>query len=179
MRIAGIVFQQTAVVRADLVSGVMAIDRAAGSGEWVAYELLDEVFAERWFRGAPGSFEVRHALSWRGNDQWEVCEPVRGPSVWRECLDYGATGIHHVGAFVQDDLDAASAKLEAQGWKLVQQASGFGRDGDGEFRYFEHQAFPVLAELITPPARRRPELPLALRPTARQAGASTDMSGEL
>jgi hypothetical protein len=175
MRIAGIEFRQTAFVTLELSQGVSALDGAAGVGDWAAYELPGEAFAERWYRGTVGTFEVRHALSWRGDDQWEVCEAGREPSVWREFAQAQATRVHHVGAYV-DDLDAAAASLVAQGWTLVQQASGFGLDGDGEFRYFEHASFPLLAELIDPPARRRPTVPVAADPPS--LAAPTQASGD-
>ncbi len=155
MNIAGIRFVQSAFVVADLESAARALDRAVGRGEWTVYHLDDAAFAERVHRGETSAYTLRHAISWRDDEQYELCQPLGGPSVWQEQLDAGRTGLHHVGAYVTD-LDGATERLERHGWLLVQVGRGFGATGDGEFRYFEHEAVPFLAELISPPSRRRP-----------------------
>lgn len=153
--VAGIRFPQAAFVVADLDRAVHDFDRAVGPGEWTVFELDDTAFSRRVYRGAEGGFTVRHAMSWRGDVQYELCQPLAGSSVWQEQLDSGRVGLHHVGAYV-DDLDTASGTLRHLGWSMVQAGQGFGADGDGEFRYFEHEHAPFLTELVSAPRRRRP-----------------------
>jgi catechol 2,3-dioxygenase-like lactoylglutathione lyase family enzyme len=50
--------------------------------------------------------------------QVELIEPVRGRSVYREFLDTGHRGLHHV-AFVVPDFPATTARLAGQGLECV------------------------------------------------------------
>ena len=60
---------------------------------------------------------------------YELIEPLDGPNSYQEFLDSRGEGLHHLGYFV-DDLDAAIAEMEAQGFAVLQSGRAFGVDGD-------------------------------------------------
>ena len=54
-----------------------------------------------------------------GPVQFELLQPVEGrPSLWADFLDAHGEGLHHVCSRVED-VDAAAAKLEAEGGKIM------------------------------------------------------------
>ncbi|MBX3707823.1 MAG: VOC family protein [Pseudomonadales bacterium] len=65
------------------------------------------------YRGQPCAAEISIALANSGDLQIElVLQKNAAPSVYREWLDEGRLGLHHVGFFV-DDIEACVAALPA------------------------------------------------------------------
>jgi methylmalonyl-CoA/ethylmalonyl-CoA epimerase len=105
------------------------------------------------YHGEPASFEFRHALAWQGDVQFEVVQPVSGPSIFADHLERHGPGLHHVGKFVTDHPAAVQALL-ADGFTPLQSARGYGAEGDGAFAYFELPGLDFIVELIEPPRVR-------------------------
>jgi catechol 2,3-dioxygenase-like lactoylglutathione lyase family enzyme len=98
-------------------------------------------------------FTMREFPQQNGAYRGELCEPVLsiafansgplqleliqqhddGPSIYREFLDAGREGFHHL-AWWTDDFPATMAKVEAAGWPVVQSGDG---NGVAHFAYFE------------------------------------------
>jgi catechol 2,3-dioxygenase-like lactoylglutathione lyase family enzyme len=105
------------------------------------------------YRGAPGAFSMRIALS-DTTPQIELIEARDGPSLYHEWLAEHGEGLHHVAVYV-DSLDDAVAVMARAGHGVLQEGRGFGVDGDGGFAYFDTiDALDIVLEAIERPARR-------------------------
>ena len=105
------------------------------------------------YRGKNASFGLRHALAWQGEMQFELVQPLGGPSIFADHLEAHGEGLHHVGKYVPDH-DAAVAEALADGFEPLQSARGFGAEGDGAFAYFTRPDLPLIIELISAPRVR-------------------------
>jgi hypothetical protein len=85
--------------------------------------------------------------------QFELVQPLAGPSIFAAHLEAHGEGLHHVGKFVADH-PAAVAEALAAGFVELQSARGYGAEGDGAFAYFRHPAVPLIVELISAPRVR-------------------------
>lgn len=136
-------FFQVAYVLDDLARGMEWFRGTMGVPH---FERFDDVTfdASCQFRGAPADSSAHLALGFAGDVQIELIEPARGRSIYREFLDAGRTGLHHV-AFLVPDFSEATARLAADGIKCVTEgvlAGGMRVD----FAYFD--AGPHAASLI-------------------------------
>ena len=146
-------FRQFALVVEDLDESVRRWHRHLGIGPWTAWRLGPGILQDMTYHGEPASFEFRHALAWQGDVQFEVVQPVSGPSIFADHLERHGPGLHHVGKFVTDHPAAVQALL-ADGFTPLQSARGYGAEGDGAFAYFELPGLDFIVELIEPPRVR-------------------------
>jgi methylmalonyl-CoA/ethylmalonyl-CoA epimerase len=122
--------------------------------KWQLWTYDDQSVPRLEYRGAPGHFQMRIALSMT-QPQFELIQPTRGPSLYHEWTEEGRFGLHHLGIRVPD-LSTACAALEAVGLLPLQSGAGHGLDGSGGFAYFDTlDRLGVYVELIEPPKRRR------------------------
>jgi methylmalonyl-CoA/ethylmalonyl-CoA epimerase len=146
-------FKQCAAVVRDLDQAVRAWNDGLGIGPWTAYRLEPPRLEETRYRGAAVEFSLRHAFAWQGDVQFELVQPLDGPSIFNDHLEAHGEGLHHVGKFVVDHA-AAVAEAVAAGFVPLQSARGFGAEGDGAFAYFQHPSVALIVELIEPPRVR-------------------------
>jgi methylmalonyl-CoA/ethylmalonyl-CoA epimerase len=146
-------FRQFASVVLDLDQAVRAWSDELGIGPWTGYRLEPPRLQETIYRGAPVEFSLRHAFASQGDVQFELVQPLDGPSIFADHLEAHGEGLHHVGTFVTDHT-AAVAQAIAAGFAPLQSARGFGAEGDGAFAYFQHPNVPLIVELIAPPRVR-------------------------
>lgn len=109
---------------------VADIDRAiaewlrAGVGPW--FTLYDTEQSAMYFHGERSDPVLSIAWSNSGDMQLELIQPRDDrPSVYREFLDAGHVGLHHV-AFWADDFDGVVAQAADAGWQVVQSGDGGG-----------------------------------------------------
>ncbi|MBB5786939.1 VOC family protein [Jiangella mangrovi] len=154
--IAGPIKQVALVVR-DLDASVRAWTEQLGVGPWTAYELGPGVLKDMTYLGEPAEFSIRHALAWTDTVQFELVQPLSGPSIWADHLAEHGEGLHHLGVYV-DDHAAAVERVLAAGYRPLQSARGFGATGDGAFAYFDtdHPLAAVLELIEAPSVRREP-----------------------
>lgn len=108
--------------------------------------------------GKPARFSLRHALAWKEGQQFELVQPLHGPSIFADHLREHGEGFHHIGIYVPDHAKAVAEILEA-GFTCLQSAKGFGATGDGAFAYFSSPLLPAaIVELIGAPSVRRQPL---------------------
>ena len=101
--------------------------------------------------------------------QFELVQPLQGPSIWADHLAEHGPGLHHLGKYVADHPAAVAAALAA-GFEPLQSARGFGAEGDGAFAYFQPPGLAVVIELIEAPrVRIEPEF-VYPPPTSRSSG---------
>lgn len=149
---AGRPFHQVAYVVEDLDASVRHWADVLGVGPWTVWTLEPAVLNDTVYRGEPAEFSFRHALAWSGPVQFELVQPLAGPSIFAEQLADGAPGLNHVGRLV-DDHAAESAELVEQGYTPLQSAR-FGESEDGRFAYFRSPDGDAIVELIQPPTTR-------------------------
>jgi methylmalonyl-CoA/ethylmalonyl-CoA epimerase len=147
-------FKQVALVVEDLDSSVKAWHDRLGIGPWTAWRLGPRILQDMTYHGTATAFEFRHALAWQGDIQFELVQPISGPSIFADHLRQHGPGLHHVGKYVADHPAAVQAVL-ADGFTPLQSARGFGAGGDGAFAYFAPPgATGLIVELIEAPKIR-------------------------
>lgn len=108
------------------------------------------VSTNRRYRGKPGEFEMDLGWQRHGKIVYEWILPLKGPSAYHEHLKAHGEGFQHFGVGV-DDIDAAVARWEALGYKVVQ-SGGWGeagKPGSGRFAYIDTSAIGgVMIELL-------------------------------
>jgi hypothetical protein len=124
----GVVRQNGYVVR-DLDAAIEAWC-AIGVGPW--YTLRELSPQDFRFRGQPSQPVISIAFGNSGALQIELIQQLNdAPTAYREFLDAGHEGFHHL-AWWAPDFDAAMERASAAGWSVVQ-------DGGGgtKFAYFD------------------------------------------
>jgi methylmalonyl-CoA/ethylmalonyl-CoA epimerase len=151
----GLAITQVAFLVPDLAAGVETWSAALGRSDWLVYTYSPETVPHLSFRGKPGMFSMRLALS-GASPQLELIEPLEGPSIYHEWLEERGFGAHHLGFHVPRRGPIAET-LAAEGFSPVQAGSGYGLDGDGAFAYYDLvDALGLYVEIIETPTRRRP-----------------------
>jgi catechol 2,3-dioxygenase-like lactoylglutathione lyase family enzyme len=147
-------FKQVAIVVRDLDSAVREYTERLGIGPWTAYTLAPPRLRDMVYHGQPAEFSLRHALAFSGDLQFELVQPLNGPSIFADHLAQHGEGLQHIGKYVPDHPAAVDEALR-QGWTPLQSARGFGATGDGAFAYFAPtEGFSTVVELISAPAVR-------------------------
>jgi methylmalonyl-CoA/ethylmalonyl-CoA epimerase len=146
-------FKQCALIVRDLDEAVRRWTSELGIGPWTAYRLGPPRLEEMRYGGDAVQFSFRHALAWQGELQFELIQPLAGPSIFADHLEAHGEGQHHIGKYVPDHA-LAVAEVLAAGFVPLQSARGFGAEGDGAFAYFRHPSTAVIIELIEAPRIR-------------------------
>jgi hypothetical protein len=143
--------RQICIVTRDLDACVRNYADRMGIGPWWIHEYAPPELHDQRFRGAEGKYSMRLALAWTGGLNYEVIEPLDGPSIYHEFLDAHGEGLQHVGVLLQDtgkDWETCVADLEGRGFAQVMS----GAWGDVHFSYFETEgALKTTFELIYRP----------------------------
>ncbi|WP_224788980.1 VOC family protein [Pandoraea terrae] len=91
-----------------------------GVGPWTVFR---NVSLEGRYRGQPGTVTMDVALAYQGDIQIELIKVTNdAPSPYRDATGKPILGAHHV-AWVVDDLDAAVARVTANGMTVAFEAS--------------------------------------------------------
>ena len=105
-----------------------------GTGRFRVFE--DIRFRDLTYRGKPADFRLDLSLAYAGDTQFEVIQPLEGPSLYTEFLDSRGPGLHHLG-FLVEDFDAAARTYEANGYQAAQSGT-FG--AATRFAYYDTEA---------------------------------------
>ncbi|MEZ5558992.1 MAG: VOC family protein [Pseudomonadales bacterium] len=93
-----------------------------GVGPWHVYPHVQ--MGDPIYRGSPCQVDMTVAWANSGELQIELVKQHNdAPSIYREWLDQGRLGLHHLGFFV-DDIEAVMARLDPQPERL-QHGRGF------------------------------------------------------
>ncbi|RDI54411.1 VOC family protein [Nocardia mexicana] len=99
------------------------------------------------YRGEPADFTAHISLSYRGDMQLELIQPVRGASIYTEFLERSGPGLHHI-CTEPEDFDRALRDAATRGIEVVQQGD---MAGQMRFAYLDGAAagvpFVELAEI--------------------------------
>ena len=147
---------QVAVVVRNLDAAMERYAAQLGIGPWDVYTYGPHRMPTMTFRGRDHPYVMKLALAQVGTTQYELIEPVEGPTTYHEYLEQRGEGLHHLGYYVAD-VDTEIARMAALGYPLLQSGRGFGVDGDGAYAYFDSEAgLGCIVEAILLP-RRMPE----------------------
>jgi hypothetical protein len=92
---------QVCIVTHDLDTRIKALADQLGIGPWWVRTYEPPLLTGRTYRGQPGKYRMRLALAYTGALNWEVIQPLEGPSIYHDFLEANGEGLHHVGLFVQ------------------------------------------------------------------------------
>ena len=145
---------QVAIVVKDLDRTVRCFHKVFGIGPWHFYTYEKPLVKKMTYHGQEADYSMRIALAYFGPSRIELIEAKRGQSVYQDFIDQHGYGIHHLGVRVKD-MHSALQMAEEAGYRMIQDGSGFGLDGDGHYAYLDtEEDFGFLIELIETPKRR-------------------------
>jgi hypothetical protein len=129
---------QTCWVVPDVGATEKALSGLLGVTRWTRIEDVEFPADTTSYRGEPTALSAHVSLSYVGELQLELIQPVRGASIYTEFLGANpAGGLHHVCLEV-DDLEVA---VTDAGWPVVQHGSM--ADGAIRFAYLDGAGFGV------------------------------------
>lgn len=149
---------QVAILVQDLDKTVKNYWTLFGVGPWHFYTYGKPLVRQMSYRGQPAEYRMRIALAQIGPLRIELIEAQEGDSIYAEFIKEHGYGVHHFGLLVEN-MDSALTQVDSAGFKMIQDGSGFGLDGDGHYAYLETEGLlGVTLELIQrPKARVQPE----------------------
>ncbi|MFX1480362.1 MAG: VOC family protein, partial [Promethearchaeota archaeon] len=102
------------------------------------------------YKGTDSHLKARAAFSRLGDTQVELIQWIEGKSPYKDFLDQGREGLHHIGIYV-DDVDPYISELDKMGIEVL----FYGELGDGKFAYMDtEQTFGIIVEFILRPQNR-------------------------
>ena len=150
--LAGLAPFQLAFVVHDLETAAQRFDAVLGAGPWRGYLFDETTVGGRLYHGRPADWSVRLALN-NTDPQYELIQPIAGPSVHAEWLEQHGERFHHVG-YIVESIDAVVDEMRDAGHMPVMEVHSFGLDGDGRAVYFDTvDAIGCFVEAVEPPAR--------------------------
>ena len=145
---------QVCIIVEDLDKTVENYCKLFGIGPWHFYTYGKPLVKEMSYHGKPNEYKMRVALSYIGDLRIELIEPLEGDTVYADFIKEHGYGVQHFGVLV-DDMRAAIAQAEANGFSMTQDGSGFGLDGDGHYAYLDTEDdIGITIELIERPKGR-------------------------
>jgi catechol 2,3-dioxygenase-like lactoylglutathione lyase family enzyme len=129
---------QIAWVTTDLDATKKALTLLLGAKKWVRVPGVHFEPDTCTYRGRQADIVANISMSYAGDTQLELIEPVSGESAYTEFLDRAGPGLHHICIEV-DDVDAA-IDAAATGYEVVQRGVA---PGGMEFAYVTAEAAGV------------------------------------
>jgi hypothetical protein len=129
-------------------NGYVVRDLDAAIAEWLAIGVgpwltLGPIQQHMVFRGEPTEVTLTLAFANSGDLQVELIQQTGdAPTAYKEFLDQGGEGFHHLAWWVEN-IDAVEAAVREAGWDVVLQG-----DGGGAARFFYADAPAVAATCL-------------------------------
>jgi hypothetical protein len=116
---------QVGVVVKDLDKTVRELSEVFGIGPFriVVQPPPDRDDIEQTYMGKPVDSAIRIAYADVGRIEFEIIEPLTGPSIWLDFLEQRGEGIHHV-RFNTTNIQPAIEHLASQGIDVIHQGTG-------------------------------------------------------
>ena len=124
---------QVCVVVKNLEEAMERYQSILGIGGWEPH-LMGPPSLKTTLRGKPQPYSMRIAVTQIGPVQWELIEPLEGPSIYKEFLVEKGEGLHHI-AFATDDHDQTVAAFERHGIGVLMD----GVEGGRGYSYMDTQ----------------------------------------
>jgi methylmalonyl-CoA/ethylmalonyl-CoA epimerase len=142
---------QVAIVTDDLYRGIDHLT-ALGIGPFAVFEVTPENTTALRYEGEPAEYTMKLAFTTANNMMWEVIQPGTGPTIYRDFLDAGHKGLHHVAADLNDiAFEDRVAGLLERGYRELMGGVAF--NGAVPFGYFHNGAddAPIVEIFQFPP----------------------------
>jgi methylmalonyl-CoA/ethylmalonyl-CoA epimerase len=123
---------QVAVVVRDIDASVRKWSDVYGIGPWSIYELGPGRITDLRVRGEPAGFSMKIALTYIGNVEIELIEPLDERSIYAEFLSDRGEGLHHLGLATSPGADLG-ALFSRRGIEAVQS----GRWSNEKWTYYD------------------------------------------
>ena len=121
-----------------------------GIGLWDVFAWEAPLIYDRECYGKPAWGRDKIAITWVGNLQLELCQPVEGDSIYRDFLMEHEEGLHHLNFWV-DDAHETAAILSGQGFPVIQSGHYGPRESKCGFTYLDTtKALRTLWEPVHP-----------------------------
>lgn len=125
---------QIAWVTADIDATEKFLSTGFGAGNWTRMNDIHFAPDSCTLRGEPADFTIHVSITYVGDLQLEVIQPVTGTSIYSEFLERNGPGLHHV-CFDVEDMDEALAGVAELGLSVHQAGSMMG--GAMDFAYVD------------------------------------------
>lgn len=125
---------QIAWVTADIEATEKFLSTGFGAGTWTRMNDIRFAPEDCTLRGEPADFTIHVSLTYVGDLQLEVIQPVAGDSIYSEFLAANGPGLHHV-CFDVHDMDVALGRAAELGLGVHQAGSMMG--GEIKFAYLD------------------------------------------
>lgn len=131
---------QVAVVVRDLHKTMEAYHKTFGWGPWSVYEHKPPILHHQEVRGKPVNYSMIGAEVHCNPIDFEILQPLEGPSIYKEHLEQKGEGLHHVSVVPpNEDVDEALTNFKKSGIDVLMG----GRLGENiQFYYMDTE--PVL-----------------------------------
>jgi len=111
-----------------------------GIGPWQIHKLGPETVSNMTYRGALSPHVMTICLASTGSMEWEIIQPIVGPTIYDEFLAKHGEGIHHVALKCGEiPWSEKVACLEAQGFRTIQSGCWL---NVMSYAYFESEVAP-------------------------------------
>ena len=127
---------QVCVVVKDLQVAMERYWNLLGIGPWRVYTYKPPLMVKSTLRGKEQRYSMRLAVADIGAVNWELVQPLEGPSIYKEFLEKHGEGLHHV-AVATDGYDQTVAALAKEGIGILM--SGTLRTGS-TYAYMDTEA---------------------------------------
>ncbi|MFC1903819.1 VOC family protein [Chloroflexota bacterium] len=107
-----------------------------GIGPWDIFEWEAPLVYDRRYHGNLVWARDRIAVTWLGELQLELCQPVEGNSIYQDWIDEHGDGFHHLNFWV-DDIDGIAEILAGQGFPVIQSGRYGPREANCGFKYID------------------------------------------
>ena len=114
---------QIAWVTGDLEKSMDAWIENLKVGPWRVYTFTDQTVKGLHVDGKPVTepFKFRIAISWIGDMEVELIQPVYGPTIYQAFIDRKGEGLHHIKEKIEtDDMDAVVKDYADRGIGVMQ-----------------------------------------------------------
>jgi len=136
----GMRISQVAVVVRDLRKTMESYTKIMGWQPWSVYEHKPPILHDTILHGKPATFSMLGAEVHCNPIDFEILQPLEGPSIYKEFLEEKGEGIHHVAVVNStEDVDAALANFKKNGVEVTME----GRLGEN-IRFYYLATDPVL-----------------------------------
>jgi hypothetical protein len=127
---------QVGIVVKDLEKTIRNYYDVLKTGPWDIFEFGPPDMREGTYRGQPSDWSAVVGFCWIGDQQLEIIQPLKGPSIYHEHLQKKGEGLHHIKEKV-DDCRKVIEEYRKKGIPVIQS----GKYGDGEFYYLDTESY--------------------------------------
>ena len=136
----GMRITQVAVVVKDLRKTMEAYHKALGWGPWSVYEHKPPTLHHTTLHGKPTEYSMIGAEVHCDPIDFEILQPLEGPSIYKEFLEQKGEGLHHVSMVnPTEDVDTALSNFKKIGVDVLMS----GRLGES-IRFYYMDTEPIL-----------------------------------